>query len=86
LQAELDSIKLKETDHPQAIDDKFNQLTRFCITPGSTLTSKMKKTHMAKIMPPISSGYMKHGVTAYHRIQFMCCSSHITMQNENADN
>jgi hypothetical protein len=27
LQAELDAIKMKETDDPQSVDDKFNELT-----------------------------------------------------------
>ncbi len=44
LQMELDSSKMKETDDPQTIDDKFNELARLYTASGSVLTAVMKKT------------------------------------------
>ncbi len=43
LQMELDSIKMKETDDPQTIDDKFNELARLYMDSGSVLTAAMKR-------------------------------------------
>jgi len=56
LQAELDAIKMKATEDPQAIDDKFNELAILYIASGSTLTAAMKKTQLIKIMPSLYSG------------------------------
>ena len=44
LQMELDSIKMKETDNPQTIDDKFSKLARLHTASGSVLSAVMKKT------------------------------------------
>ena len=43
-QMELDLIKMKETDVPQTVDDKFNVLARLYTASGSVLTAVMKKT------------------------------------------
>ena len=43
LQAELNAIKMKETDDPQTIDDKFNELARLYMDSGSVLTAAMKR-------------------------------------------
>ena len=56
LQGELDAIKMKETDNPQAIDEKFNELVRLYTTSCSTLMATMKKTQLMKIMPFLYSG------------------------------
>jgi hypothetical protein len=55
LQAELDAIK-KETDDTQAIDDKFNELSRLYTASDSTLAAIMKKTQLMKIVPSLYSG------------------------------
>eukprot|EP00804_Cyclotella_cryptica_P006706 CCRYP_008640-RA/>CCRYP_008640-RA protein AED:0.60 eAED:-0.00 QI:0/0/0/0.2/1/1/5/0/1261 len=56
LQAELDSIKMKETEDPQSVDDKFNELARLYTASGSVLTASMKKAQLMKIMPSLYSG------------------------------
>ena len=43
LQIDLDLIKMKETDDPQLIDDKFSELARLYMASGSTLIATMKK-------------------------------------------
>ena len=53
LQAELDAIKMKETDNLQAIDDKFNELMRLYTALGSTLMATMKKKQLLKFVPSL---------------------------------
>lgn len=55
-QAKLDVIKMKETDHPQQVDDKSSELARLYMASGSTLTATMKKTQLMKITPLLYSG------------------------------
>ena len=47
---------MKETDDPQSVDDKFNELARLYTASGNVLTVMMKKTQLVKIMPSLYSG------------------------------
>ena len=56
LQAKLDAIKMRETDDPKLVDNKFNEFARLYMASGSTLTATMKKTQLMKITPLLYSG------------------------------
>jgi len=68
LQAELDAIKMTETDDPQAILDKFNELARLYTGSGSALTATMKKTQLMKIRPSLYSGCINTANQAAHSV------------------
>jgi hypothetical protein len=48
LQSELDSITMKETDDPQSMDNKFNELARLYTTLSITLTAALNSNQLTK--------------------------------------